>query len=290
MTDSILFSWFLDQAPGAGVAALSCLRFGKWDKISIFLRRKRIDRGCGVAPCLRIMTLMPISRRGGFSVCLVSLAVLLAATACHSPRRCCCKETVLDTCERLTNTFRGFHTNTFPDQYWVCQDGVLHSIRGKQMDLITREKYKDFEFELDWKIPTGANSGIFIGVSEATSETYWSGPEMQINDDLTTEDGKTPNTTTGALYGLIAPNEKCHPKPVGEYNHTRILSRGGHVEYWLNGEKVVEYDWDSAAMKELLRKSKFSDQPLFMKDRNGYISLQSEGDEVWFKNIRIRRY
>jgi len=237
-----------------------------------------------------MMTHTPISRRAGFTLGLASLAVLLAATACHCPGRCGGGETVLNTCESITNAFRGFHTNAFPDQYWVCENGVLHSIRGKQIDLITREKYTDFELELDWKIPAGANSGIFIGVSEATSETYWSGPEMQINDDLTTDDGKTPNTTTGSLYGLIAPDKNCHAKPVGEYNHTRITSRGGHVEYWLNGVKSVEYDWDSPAMREMISKSKFSDQPYYMKERNGYISLQSEGDEVWFRNIRIRRY
>ena len=220
---------------------------------------------------------------------LFPLLVLLAASGCHTAERPGHEEIVLDTCELLTNAFRGFHQDSFPTGYWTCQDGILRSIPGKRIDLITRDKFEDFDLELDWKLTPGANSGVFIGVSEATEETYWSGPEMQINDDLINPDGKTPNTSAGALYDLIAPNESKHLKPVGEYNHGGVISRGGHVEYWLNGARILEYDWDSPAMRELINQSKFKDAPYFMKDRNGYIGLQSEGDEVWFRNIRIRR-
>jgi len=220
---------------------------------------------------------------------LFSLAVLLVLSGCRAPKTSALEEMVLDTCGRITNAFRGFHKDSFPEGYWTCQDGILRSIRGKRMDLITREKYEDFDLELDWKLEPGGNSGIFIGVSEATPETYWSGPEMQINDDLINPDGKTPNTSAGAMYDLIAPNEKKRLNPVGEYNHAGVISRGGHVEYWLNGAKILEYDWESPAMRELINQSKFKDASYFMKDRNGYIGLQSEGDEVWFRNIRIRR-
>jgi hypothetical protein len=220
---------------------------------------------------------------------LVWLVVLLSLSGCHSQERPGHEELALDTCEGLTNAFRGFHMASFPSAYWTCQDGILRSIPGRKIDLITREKYEDFDLELDWKLTPGANSGIFIGVSEAASETYWSGPEMQINDDLLNPDGKTPNTSAGSLYDLIAPNESKRVKPIGQYNHAEVISRRGHVEYWLNGAKIVEYDWDSPAMRELIMQSKFKDEPYFMKDRKGYIGLQSEGDEVWFRNIRIRR-
>lgn len=196
---------------------------------------------------------------------------------------------VLDTGDRITRAFRGFHQDSFPTDFWTCEDGDLRSIPGKRVDLITREKFEDFEFECDWKLPPGGNSGIFIGVTEATSETYWSAPEMQINEDVLNPDGKVPNTSAGALYGLIAPNDRKRLKPAGEYNHAGIVSRNGHVEYWLNHERIVEYEWDGAAVRELIQHSKFKDQPYFMKDRNGYIGLQSEGYEVWFRNIRIRR-
>ena len=160
---------------------------------------------------------------------------------------------------------------------------------GKRIDLVTREKFEDFELQLDWKVSPGANSGIFTGVTEAASETYWSGPEMQINDDDLNPDGKTPNRAAGALYDLIAPNAGKHLKPAGEYNHAGVISRRGHMEYWLNGEKIVEFEWGGAETRELIRHSKFKDAPYFMGERNGYIGLQSEGQEVWFKNIRIRR-
>jgi hypothetical protein len=222
----------------------------------------------------------------GCSLCW--LVALLSFSGCRSQERTGHGQLVLDTCERLTHAFRGFHQDSFPTGYWTCQDGVLRSIPGQKIDLITRDKFEDFDLELDWKLTPGANSGIFIGVTEAESETYWSGPEMQINDDLINEDGKTPNTSAGSLYDLIAPNASKRVNPTGQYNHAEVISRRGHIEYWLNGAKVVEYDWDSPAMRELIKQSKFKDAPLFMQDRKGYIALQSEGDEVWFRNIRIR--
>ncbi len=189
------------------------------------------------------------------------LLALPGVCGCHTARPAVHEDMVLDTCEGITNAFRGFHRDLFPAEFWTCEDGVLRSIKGKRIDLITRAKYQDFDLEMDWKLTPGANSGIFIGVTEATSETYWSGPEMQINDDVLNPDGKTPNTSAGALYDLMAPNELKRLKPVGEYNHAEVVSRGGHVEYWLNGAKILEYDWDSPAMRELIGKSKIKDAP-----------------------------
>jgi hypothetical protein len=194
----------------------------------------------------------------------------------------------LKTCEGLTNFFRGFHQQGFPTN-WVCENGVLRSLKGASVDLITREKFKDFELELDWKVARGANSGILYGVSEETPDTYWSGPEMQVNDDPNHPDGRTPKFSAGSLYDLIAPNDSKKLFPTGQFNHVRIVSRKGHVEHFLNAVKVLEYDWDSAATRDLIAKSKFAKEPHFMKERNGHIALQHHGDEVYFRNIRIRR-
>src|SRR5277367_6190132 len=113
---------------------------------------------------------------------LCSLAVLLVLSGCYAPAPAGQTALALDSCDLITNAFRGFHHDSFPEGFWTCQGGTLRSIRGQRMDLITREKYEDFDLELDYKLTPGANSGIFIGVTDATSETYWSGPEMQIND------------------------------------------------------------------------------------------------------------
>ena len=185
--------------------------------------------------------------------------------------------------------FRAFHGDDFPTGKWIAEAGILHSVKGQRVDLVTREEYEDFELELDWKVTAGANSGIMYGVSEVGAETFWSGPEMQINDDPNHPDGLQPKTSAGALYDLIAPNERKLLKPTGEYNHVRIVSTGGHVEHWLNGAKILEYEWDSPALRALIGQTKFATAPLFMKNRKGHIALQSEGDEVWFRDIRIRR-
>ncbi len=196
---------------------------------------------------------------------------------------------VFDTCESITANFREFRHPAFPTGKWTCEDGVLHSVKGQRVDLITRAEYEDFELELEWKVAVGANSGIMYGVSEAASDTFWSGPEMQINDDPNHPDGLQPKTSAGGLYDLIAPARRDVLEPTGEFNHVRLVCRGGHVEHWLNGVKVVAYEWDSPALRALIAQTKFATAPLFMKSRRGHIALQSEGDEVWFRHIRIRR-
>lgn len=222
---------------------------------------------------------MPITR-----VICFSFLLFIAGCVSHKPKA----PLEFKCCNAITNGFRGFHQQSFPTN-WICDNGILRSVKGPGTDLITREKFKNFELELDWKVTRGANSGVLYGVSEETTDTYWSGPEMQINDDPNHPDGRTPRFSAGALYDLIAPNEAKKLFRTGEYNHLRIISRKGHVEHWLNAVKILEYDWDSRATRELIAKSKFATAPHFMKDRNGYIALQHHGDEVWFRNVRINR-
>jgi hypothetical protein len=106
-------------------------------------------------------------------------------------------------------------------------------------------------------------------------------------DDEKHPDGKNPKTSAGALYGLIAPTNKTL-RPVGDYNSVRLVVRNGHVQHWLNGRKVVEYDLGSDTLKSLIAQSKFKDYPRFAQNREGYIALQHHGDEVWYRNIKIR--
>jgi len=189
---------------------------------------------------------------------------------------------------KSTDAFRGFKQAAFPTNSWVIEEGALKSLPTRKVDLITREQYENFELELDWKVAKEGNSGIMFHVSEDEPETYITGPEMQIVDDANTEDGANPKTSAGSLYDLIAPtNKQCHP--VGEWNRVRLIVHDAHVEYWMNGAKVVEYELGSPSLKMLIGKSKFNAWPRFAQEKTGYIALQNDGSSVWIRNVRVRR-
>jgi hypothetical protein len=185
--------------------------------------------------------------------------------------------------------WRGFKREGFPDRSWDVRDGVLQSVEGAELvDLITRDEYQDFDLELEWRISPGGNSGIMFHVSEDAAKPWFSGPEMQILDDDQHPDGRNPKTSAGSLFDLIAPVNK-QLKLVGEWNLARITVSGHHVEYWLNGGKVVEYELGSDALKALIAESQFRDQPGYARQKTGRIVLQSYERKVSFRNIKIRR-
>ena len=189
---------------------------------------------------------------------------------------------------KSTEAFRGFRQASFPTNSWVVDEGALKSLPEVQVDLITREPYESFELELEWKVAREANSGIMFHVSESEPETYMSGPEMQIVDDANTEDGANPKTSAGSLYDLIAPtNKNCHP--AGQWNRIRLIVDGNHVEHWMNGAKILDYELGSGSLKALIAGSKFKEWPRFAREETGYIVLQNHGNSVWFRNIRVRR-
>jgi hypothetical protein len=189
---------------------------------------------------------------------------------------------------KSTDAWRGFKQDSFPDKAWKVEGDTLRSLVGGQSrDLITREKYQDFELELEWKVAPGGNSGIIYLVSEDFDETYHTGPEMQVLDDAKHRDGKNPKTSAGSLYGLIAPsNRVLHP--AGEWNKVRLLVQNGHVEHWLNGRKIVEFDLGSDQLKQSIAASKFKDFPRFAQNREGFVALQHHGEEAWYRKVRIR--
>jgi hypothetical protein len=189
---------------------------------------------------------------------------------------------------KSTDAFRGFRQTTFPTNSWVMDGEALKSLRKRQVDLITRETYEDFELELDWKVEKQANSGIMFHVSESEAETYMSGPEMQIVDDANTKDGADPITAAGSLYALLPPTNKiCHP--AGEWNHIRLIVQDNHVEHWMNGAKILEYEMGGEPLKALIANSKFKAWPRFAREKTGSIALQNHGNSVWFRNVRVRR-
>lgn len=184
--------------------------------------------------------------------------------------------------------WRGFRMNRLPGG-WVIADGSLHfQPGGEGGDIVTRERFSDFELELEWRLAEGGNSGIFFRVDEAEPRTFESGPEMQVLDNQRHADGRNPLTSAGANYALHAPSSDA-ARPVGEWNQVRLVVKGPHVEHWLNGSKVVDYELWTEDWRGLVAGSKFVEWPRYGLALDGHIALQDHGDPVWFRHIRARR-
>jgi len=188
------------------------------------------------------------------------------------------------------SAWRSYKGTGFPSKGWKVEDGTLHVVaKGGGGDLVTREQFKDFELSFEWKVSAGANSGVMYRVSEKPGAPYETGPEYQVLDDARHGDGKNPKTSASALYALVAANASKQTKPVGDWNEGRIILRGSQVEHWLNGSKVVAVDLQSPGTRALIAGSKFHSWPGFAQQPSGHICLQDHGDDVWFRNIKIRR-
>lgn len=196
------------------------------------------------------------------------------------------------------NGWRGFRREKMPDEGWAIEDGAIKHVAGngeqsKQGgDIITVGKYENFELQLEWRISPGGNSGIKYLVDEDMVKSGYSGLgfEMQVLDDERHPDAKmgvAGNRTASALYDLIAPQNKAL-HAVGEWNQVRLIVNGNHVEHWLNGGKVLEYELGSPQLKSLIAESKYKTIPGFGEVRKGHILLQDHGHEVWFRNIKLR--
>jgi hypothetical protein len=170
---------------------------------------------------------------------------------------------------------------------WTVHDGVL-SKTGPVEDLESTKPYKDFELELEWKIGKGGNSGIFYRATHQYDHIYWTGPEYQLLDDANTADGKSRLTAAGSVYAVYpAPAGVVHP--YGHWNHSRIRVRGHHVEYWLNGRKIIDYQLGSPDWKKRVAASKFSAYPGYGLAPAGVIGLQGDHPgSIEFRNMRIR--
>jgi Domain of Unknown Function (DUF1080) len=197
---------------------------------------------------------------------------------------------------KSTDKLRGYGMSTFPDQAWKVENGALVAQTGvPNVDLVTKDSYKDFELEMEWAVSPAGNSGIFYHVKEnlthesgnGNSPNWLDNFEMQILDDINFND-KAPIRSAGSLYDLIIPVNK-ELKPIGEFNTAKLVVKGNHVEHWLNGKKIVEYENGSPEMTKLLAESKFKNNPNYGKSTDGLIMIQHHGQKVWFKNIRVRR-
>lgn len=184
-----------------------------------------------------------------------------------------------------TTGWRNYGKQTISDG-WVAQDGAL-TRTGAGGDIITTDQFKNFELSIDWKIEPGGNSGIFYRASEENDEIYWNAVEMQVLDDAKHPDGKNPLQCAGAAYDLY-PAPRGHVRPGGEWNSARLVVDGNHVEHWLNGFKMVEYELGSADWNSKVAGSKFKPHSKFGKNSQGHIGLQDHGNVVAYRNIKIR--
>lgn len=187
--------------------------------------------------------------------------------------------------------WRGYKGTPLPTKWRVEDGAIVLGAEGTGGDLVTADEFSDFELQLEWKISEGGNSGIIYFVNELPTAraTYSTGPEMQVLDDAKHSDGKLPSHRAGALYDLI-PASVAAAKPVGEWNKVRIVARGGRIEHWLNGRKIVATTYGDDAWRAMVAKSKFKAMPDFAKVPRGRIALQDHGDRVWYRAIRIKTF
>jgi len=194
-------------------------------------------------------------------------------------------------------TLNGWHSygkNT-PGSDWSVDSNAIHlqpaTNGGGGGDLISNDEYGNFDLKLQWKISKAGNSGILFYVQEDTTrykETYFTGPEMQVLDNNGHPDAKIIKHRAGDLYDLITSKPET-VKPVGEWNDVEIKSQDSTITFWLNGTQILTTKlWDDN-WKKMVANSKFKQWPDFGTFTKGHIALQDHGNEVWFRNIEIKR-
>ncbi|PTX18107.1 uncharacterized protein DUF1080 [Pontibacter mucosus] len=198
-------------------------------------------------------------------------------------------------------TTKGWHTygKDAVGKAWIVDDGALHLDASNKKDwqtsdggdIVTEDEFDNFHLQLEWKVAENGNSGIIFYVNEDTSKYKYSwntGLEMQVLDNNGHPDAKIKTHRAGDLYDLIASSPET-VKPAGEWNQVEIISNNGNLVFHQNGEKVLETTlWDDN-WRQMVAKSKFADMPNWGTFKSGKIALQDHGDNVWYRNIRIKR-
>jgi hypothetical protein len=183
--------------------------------------------------------------------------------------------------------WRGFRSPT-PPPGWKVEDETLHRASSGG-DLMTVDEFDNFELRLEWKLAEGGNSGIFFHAITQGDEIWHSAPEVQVLDNAKHKDGAVPETSAGANYALHAPARDV-TRPIGQWNEVRLIVKGPHVEHWMSGVKLLQYEMWSPDWEKRVNASKFGKIPIYGRAKTGHIGLQDHGDPVWYRNIKIRRY
>jgi type 1 glutamine amidotransferase len=189
---------------------------------------------------------------------------------------------------RTTAGWRSFRGASFPESGWRVLDGALHhDAGGGGGDLVTTEEYGDFELEFEWKVAPKGNSGVMVRVTEDQEQTYFSGPEYQVLDDAGHELAADDWHSAGGLYELAKPLGKVL-RPTGQWNQGRIVVQGWRIEHWLNGARLLQLDLSDEEGRARIAASKFKAWPSFAGAKRGRIALQDHGDEVAYRNLKLR--
>lgn len=180
--------------------------------------------------------------------------------------------------------WRSYGKNTFPKDGWGIQGDTLHKEANKRPgDIMTADTFEDFEFSWEWKLPANGNNGVKYFILRERKATV--GHEYQMIDDAVVND---PYSSCASFYLVVPPNKDKPMRPMGEWNQSRILVQGNHVEHWLNGMKVVEYECGSPAVMNQVPKTKFKRYPGFGEKVRGHILLTDHSDPCWYRNLKIR--
>lgn len=187
---------------------------------------------------------------------------------------------------RTTTGWRGYRSDSVPAA-WTATDGTLTKSVSTD-DLVTRDQFGDFELAFDWMLTDGGNAGLFYRATEEYDHIYWSAPEYQLLDDAGHPDGKLRLTAAGSNFGLYpAPAGIVHP--AGQWNSSRIVVRGAHVEHWMNGQKLLEYELRSPDWKAKVAASKFGAWPHYGLAQRGMLGIQGDHPgRLALRNIKIR--
>ena len=195
-------------------------------------------------------------------------------------------------------TTAGWHGYNGQDtSAWMIEDCALKSVgtegnygSDKRADMTTDDEFTNFELVIDWKATTAGNSGLMYGVVEDPKyDTAWkTGPEYQFVDDVGFPEKLEEWQKAGANYAMHNAAEDKELKPVGEWNTTKIVVNGPHVEHWLNGKKIVEFERWNDEWNELKNSGKWKDAPDYGDSKTGRIVVQDHGSVFWFRNIKIR--
>ena len=200
---------------------------------------------------------------------------------------------------KTTNGWRGHRMESFPKVRWVVENETIHRSANQQpkeqeWDLVTTDQFDNFDLRWQWRVAPGGNSGLKYLIDEAMATKKLDegiGFEYQLLDDDVHPDakkGKDGNRKTGSLYDLIPAAADKPYHPAGQWNDSRIVVNGSHIEHWLNGSKVLSFERGSPEFKQLIAGSKFKDIAGFGDVSRGPILLQDHGNEAWFRNIKLK--